>query len=169
MKEPEPGAPEKVQDGCVVTIRFSLFAQDGQELHQSPADDPLEYLHGAGNILPGLEEELTGQAVSHTFDLTLPPGKAFGEADPTKVQYVPRDAFPSDAALEVGMQFGAEDQDGSVVPVWVTEIEEDRVTVNGNHPLSDQTVRCEGEVLAIRSATAEELEHGHVHGEGHQH
>ena len=170
MEEPESGAaPTSVQDGCVVTIRFSLFSEDGEELHESPSDDPLEYLHGAGNILTGLEECLSGKAVSDTFDLVLPPDKAFGVSDPTKVQYVPREAFPSDAQLEVGMQFGAEDQDGTVVPVWITSVEADRVTINGNHPLSDQSLRCEGEVLAIRRATSEEIEHGHVHGEGHVH
>ena len=160
---------DTVESGQVVTVSFSLFDEAGEKLHETTADDPLVYLHGSGNILPGIEEGLAGRRISERFELVLPPEKAFGVSDPGKVQHVARDAFPSEGEVTVGMQFGADDQDGSVVPVWITDVEGDQVTINGNHPYSDLTLRCEGEVLAIREATAEETDHGHVHGEGHVH
>lgn len=151
--------------GTVVSLSYAMSAE-GEVLERSTAEEPMLYLHGAGAIVPGLERALEGKRVGDRLDLVLAPEDAFGEPDPERVQLVPRSAFPPELELEVGLQLGAEDESGEEVAVWITGIEGDEITVNGNHPLAGETLRFEVRVLEVRAASAEELEHGHPHGPG---
>jgi FKBP-type peptidyl-prolyl cis-trans isomerase SlyD len=158
-----PASNSRITRGTVVTLRYVMSCA-GERIEENDTNDPLVYLHGSDSIVPGLEQALEGRATGDVLDLELGPELAFGLTDPSKIEYLPRSAFPAEAELEIGMQFGAEDHEGREVAVWVTDIDAEQVCVNGNHPLVDQTLRFEVEVLGIRAATAEELEHGHPHG-----
>lgn len=163
-------APLTVAHGKVVSIHYTLKSDDGEVIDSSEGFEPLAYLHGSGNIVPGLEESLLGHAVGDEFSVSVPPEAGYGLRDEEGVQSVPRDAFPADAELEVGMRFAAEAPDGEVRPVWIAEVEGDTVTVDFNHPLAGSTLHFAVRVAAIRDATPEETEHGHPHGpDGHHH
>jgi FKBP-type peptidyl-prolyl cis-trans isomerase SlyD len=158
----------QVAQDTVVTLKYELRNSEGEVLEQ--ADEPLEYLHGGHQgMFPRIEEALTGKSAGESLEVYLQPVDAFGEYDDTLVQIEPRDKFPTD--LEVGMRFegGAEDGDGTVV-YTVTDIADGKVVVDGNHPLAGMALRFICTIESIRAATAEELEHGHVHGaHGHDH
>jgi FKBP-type peptidyl-prolyl cis-trans isomerase SlyD len=160
-----PDERSAIARGSVVTLSYAMSC-DGERIEETEPGEPLVYLHGSGALVPGLERALDGCTIGKRLDLVLGPDQAFGRSDPSKIEYLPRSAFPADAELELGMQFGAEDQNGDEVAVWITDIDGERVCVNGNHPLVDQTLRFEVEVLAVRAATAAELEHGHAHEDG---
>ena len=130
----------------------------------------LTYIHGHEQIVAGLEEALLGQASGAKMKVSVPPAKGYGERDPERVQAVPRSAFPADAPLSVGVQLHAEDEDGNPLDMTVLAMGDKEVTLDFNHPLAGSTLDFEIAVTAIREATAEELEHGHVHGPGgHDH
>lgn len=147
---------------CVVSIHYTLTNDTGEVMDQSQDGQPLSYLHGATGIIPGLEKELTGKVAGTKFQVTIAPDEAYGEHIPDMVQQVPRDAFPADIDIHPGMQFNAQSPNGPVM-VIVTAVEEDAVTVDGNHPLAGKTLHFEGTIESVRDATAEELDHGHVH------
>ncbi len=159
----------QVSKNSVVTLSFELSDSTGKLLEKS--DQPISYLHGGyDGIFPAVEEALEGLAEGGTVVVTLDPDNAFGEYEDELVRVEPRDAFPMDG-IEVGMQFqaGAEGSDDDEV-FTVTEITAESVVIDGNHPLAGQTLLFKGTVEGVRPATAEELGHGHVHGEhGHQH
>jgi FKBP-type peptidyl-prolyl cis-trans isomerase SlyD len=158
-----------IEPGSVVTLRYAMWNHaDGEKLDECDADDALVYLHGADNVPPGLERGLAGRRAGEKVELVLPPADAFGDPDPDAVQVVPRDEFPADAELVPGMAFGAfadEDETEEVV-IFVLNVSDDEVTVTANHPLAGLTLRYEVEVLAVRDARPEELEHGHPHEDG---
>lgn len=159
-----------IASGKVASIAFTLTNQAGETVGEVTVDEPVEYLHGQGNIVAGLEKALEGRLAGEELEVLVSPKDGYGEADPAKVQVVERSEFPPDMELEVGMQFGAEDEDGEEVVIWVTAIEGQRVTVSGNHPLAGETLNYRVKVLAVRAATRDELTHGHVHGpHGHHH
>ncbi len=151
-----------VSDNKVVSIHYTLTNDSGEVMDQSQEGEPLVYLHGAAGIIPGLEKELSGKAVGENFKATITPDDAYGERNQGMVQQVPRSAFPADIDIEVGMQFNAESPDGPM-SVSIAEVKDDTITVDGNHPLAGLTLHFEGSVEGVRDATAEELEHGHVH------
>ncbi|MDP2878023.1 MAG: peptidylprolyl isomerase [Sulfuricella sp.] len=159
----------QVSKNSVVTLSFELSDSTGKLLEKS--DQPISYLHGGyDGIFPAVEEALEGAAEGGTVAVTLDPDNAFGEYEDELVRVEPRDAFPMDG-IEVGMQFqaGAEGSDEDMV-FTVKEITAENVVIDGNHPLAGQTLLFKGAVEGVRPATAEELTHGHVHGEhGHQH
>jgi FKBP-type peptidyl-prolyl cis-trans isomerase SlyD len=159
----------QVSKNSVVTLSFELSDSTGKLLEKS--DQPISYLHGGyDGIFPAVEEALEGVAEGSTVAVTLDPDNAFGEYEDELVRVEPRDAFPMDG-IEVGMQFqaGAEGSDEDLV-FTVTEITAESVVIDGNHPLAGQTLLFKGTVEGVRPATAEELAHGHVHGEhGHHH
>jgi FKBP-type peptidyl-prolyl cis-trans isomerase SlyD len=149
----------------VVTIRYVLRVE-GEIIDQGE----LPYLHGYGNIIPGLEEALEGKKVGDSLQVSVPPEKAYGLEDPEGVRVIPRDQFPPDAPLEPGVQLFAQDENGQVLPFWIMEVEGDEVTIDFNHPLAGETLNFDVTISSIRAATQEELEHGHVHApEGHMH
>jgi len=163
-------SPISVADGHVVSIHYTLTLASGEVVDSSADREPLEYLHGHGNIVPGLEEQLTGRGVGDELDAVVPADKGYGEHDPAGVQVVPRDQFPPDVEIESGMQFQAQNEDGSAAILTVSKVEGDEVTVDLNHPLAGETLHFRIQVTAVRTATEEELTHGHVHGpHGHEH
>ncbi len=158
-----------VAAGKVVTLEYTLKDAEGKLLDQSGPGEPLDYLHGAHNIVPGLERKVQSRAVGDELDVVVDPIDGYGERQ-GEPQPVPRDAFPPDADLEEGTHFVAESEDGQMVPLWVVGVKDDEVIVDPNHPLAGMTLHFHVKVLAIRDATEEEKAHGHVHGpQGHAH
>jgi len=158
----------KIGHEKVVSIHYTLTNTEGTVLDSSSGGDPLAYLHGFGNIIPGLENALVGKAAGDKLSVTVDPDQAYGTRDERLVQEVPRAAFKGVDQLAPGMQFQAQGPEGTRL-VIVTQVAEDLVTVDANHPLAGQTLHFEVEVSEVREATAEELEHGHVHGPGGHH
>lgn len=162
-----------IADGDVVVMNYTLRSDEGKLIDASSLDDPMAYLHGADNIVPGLEKALLGQQVGFKAKVTVEPADGYGEGEDEPPDAVPRSAFPDDVEMEVGMHFMAEGPDNDYAPIWVVGIEGDKVLVASQHPLAGKTLHFEVEVLAVRAATEEELEHGHPHGAdghaGHEH
>lgn len=152
----------KIEDKCVVLFDYTLTDDDGDVIDSSEGYEPLAYLHGYGNIVPGLERELSGKQVGDKFTVSVSPEEGYGERNEALQQEVPRDRFVGIDDLTLGMQLNAEVEDGHVV-VTVVAIDDDVVTVDGNHPLAGVTLNFQIDVREIREATPEELEHGHVH------
>ena len=158
-----------IAEQSVVSIHYTLTNDAGETLDTSDGREPLVYLHGAQNIIPGLENELTGKNVGDSFDVTIQPEEAYGTVNPELVQTVPHSAFEGVEKVEPGMQFQARGDDGETQVITVTEVADSGVTVDGNHPLAGQVLNFSVRVEEIREATEEEIEHGHVHGPGGHH
>ncbi len=158
----------QVAKNKVVSINYTLTDDAHNVIDSSDGDEPLTYLHGSNNIIPGLENALTGKSVGDKLKVTVAPEEAYGERVEDMVQVVPRDRFEPDAELEVGMQFQTPTDD-SVSVVTITKVDADSVTVDANHPLAGLTLLFSVEVVDVRDASAEELSHGHVHGAGGHH
>lgn len=152
----------------VVQIHYTLTNNDGEVLDSSEGRGPLAYIHGIGNIIPGLEEALAGRVVGDKFQVTLAPEQAYGLRNDDLVQSVPRDAFQGVKEIQSGMQFQAQSPEGMQM-FTVIDVVEDQVVLDGNHPMAGVTLNFDVEVAGIREATAEELDHGHVHGPGGHH
>jgi len=151
-----------IGQNSVVSIDYELTNDAGELLDASPKSQPLTYLHGASNIIAGLENELTGKAVGSQFKVTVPPEQGYGTHQPQLVQTVPRDAFPDPDDIQAGMRFTAQSDNGTL-SVVVTGVTDDSVTVDANHPLAGQVLHFSVNVAAVRDATQEEIAHGHVH------
>lgn len=155
----------KIEKNVVVSVAYQVKLEDGVVVDQSTVEAPLDYLHGHNNLITGLEKELDGKVAGDKFSVTVSPEDAYGEHSDDLVQRVPADVFQGVEEIEVGMRFLA-DTDQGPIPVEVTEVDGDEVVVDGNHMLAGQTLTFDVEVVAVREATAEEAEHGHVHQEG---
>ena len=161
-------ATVQITKNVVATLEYTLKNDAGEVLDTSEGAAPLSYVHGAGSLIPGLENELEGKGEGDALQVRIPPEKAYGTHDPDMVQHVSRAQLP-DGDLEVGTQFQAESPEGILI-VRVVGIEGDRVELDANHPLVDVHLNFDVKVVGVREATAEEIEHGHVHGPGgHQH
>jgi FKBP-type peptidyl-prolyl cis-trans isomerase SlyD len=161
--------PMKIAANCVVSLDYSLHLGDGAIVDSSGDGEPLVYLHGSGQIIPGLERQLEGLATGDARQVTVAPKDGYGELDPKAVQEVDKQAF-GDRALTAGDEFIAVDDHENEIPVRIQSVQGEKVTVDFNHPLAGKTLHFDVTVAEIRAATAEELEHGHVHGpEGHGH
>jgi len=158
-----------IADGLVVTIHYRLTLDDGSIADESFGGDPLAYLHGAQNIVPGLESQLLGKKVGDACEVTVAPADGYGEYDPAAEQTVPKTAFPADMQLAPGMSFQTRGQNGRSMPVWIRSLKGDDVIVTQNHPMAGQRLHFKVEVLDVRRATNEEKKHGHVHGPGGHH
>lgn len=153
----------------VVSIHYTLTNDQGEVLDSSSGGEPLTYLHGAHNIIPGLENALVGKRQGDQLDVSIAPVDAYGEFRDELVQQVPRSAFQGVDEIEPGMQFHAQGAQGPVL-VTVTEVTADTVTVDGNHPLAGERLHFSVEITEVRPATEQELAHGHAHGaHGHDH
>ena len=151
----------------VVSITYELLDSNGNVLESSK--DPVSYLHGGyDNIFPRVEEELHGKSIGDTVEITLEPADAFGEYDEELVQMEPISAFPS-KDLKVGMQFEGEDESGEVILYTITNIDDGKVIVDGNHPWAGERVLFKATIADVRKAGEEEVSHGHVHGAGGHH
>ncbi|CAK5456690.1 FKBP-type peptidyl-prolyl cis-trans isomerase SlyD [Escherichia coli] len=157
----------KVAKDLVVSLAYQVRTEDGVLVDESPVSAPLDYLHGHGSLISGLETALEGHEVGDKFDVAVGANDAYGQYDENLVQRVPKDVFMGVDELQVGMRFLAETDQGPV-PVEITAVEDDHVVVDGNHMLAGQNLKFNVEVVAIREATEEELAHGHVHG-AHDH
>ena len=158
----------QIADDMAVLIQYKVSNDTGEVLDSSEGE-PLAYIQGQGEIVPGLEQALLGKSAGDKIQVTVQPALGYGEWDQQKVQTVPRDAFEEGADIQPGMRFQAQGDDGDVI-VTVTGVTQDEVTIDANHPLAGQTLNFDVEVVAVRECTPEELEHGHIHGpEGHHH
>lgn len=154
---------------AVVSIHYRLTNSAGEELDASSADQPMTYLHGFQNIIPGLENELAGKSAGDKLDVTVQPEDGYGPRRAELQQEVPRDAFPEPEKVVPGMRFTAESDQG-VMSVVIAAVNDETVTVDANHPLAGEVLHFSVSVEAVREATAEEISHGHVHGpDGHHH
>ena len=152
----------------VVSIHYTLRDNEGTTIDSSIGGEPLTYIQGIGNLIPGMEEGLEGGAVGQKFNLKVSPEKGYGVKNDQLIQKVPRSAFGTQD-IKPGMQFQTQGNHGAQV-VTVTHVGLDSVTVDGNHPLAGVELNFDVEVMNVRAATKEELDHGHVHGpEGHHH
>ena len=151
----------------VALIHFTLRNADSEVLDSTDSGEPMGYIHGIGNLVPGLEEELENKSAGDKFSVTVPPEKGYGLYYEKQIQKLPLAHF-GDNEVEIGMQFHADTPDGEQV-ITVTAIENEIVTVDGNHELAGETLRFDGEVVEVRDATDEEISHGHVHGTGGHH
>ena len=157
-----------IANNKVVSIHYHLTNDDGEVLDSSRGKEPLLYLQGRGNIIPGLENALIGKTVGDKLDVVVSPEQGYGEVNETLLQQVPKSAFPADHEIQIGQTFTAQGANGPF-QVEVTKIEEETVTVDANHPLAGVTLNFAVEVVEVRDATEQELAHGHVHAGGHDH
>ncbi len=159
----------QIAERTVATFHYTLTDDAGKVIDSSSGAQPLVYLHGAGNIVPGLEKALEGRSAGDKFDVVVGPEEGYGSPNEMLVQTVPREAFQGVDDIEVGMHFQAQTPQGAI-SVVISKIEDGMVTVDGNHPLAGQSLHFAVEVMDVRDASVEELAHGHVHGAGgHEH
>ena len=155
-----------IQTKKVVTIDYVLKDEKGELIDQSQ-DGSFCYLHGANNIIPGMEDALTGRTKGDEFKLVIEPKDAYGEYNPNMTQTVDRAMFDTNDDIKVGMQFQAQNEQGHMMMITVSKIDGDKITIDGNHPLAGETLHYDIKVVDIRDATDDELSHGHVHQHGH--
>ena len=159
----------KISSNSVVTINYVLRDESGNTLDSS-SDGSFSYLHGAGNIIPGLEKELVDKVANDELSVTIEPAEGYGERDPSMQQVVPKSMFDNPDDIAVGSQFHAATPEGDPMVITVTAVEGDDVTIDGNHPLAGVRLQFDVKVIDVREATAEEIAHGHAHGpDGHHH
>ena len=160
----------KIASGSVVGIDYSLHLGDGKVIDASAPGEPMTYLHGEGQIVPGLEAALEGLSVGEARQVVLSPDQGYGDHDPSGLQEVQRTAFPPGLEPKVGMELTAEGPDGEPVPFSVREVRPQSVVIDLNHPLAGKTLHFDVTVREVRVATPEEIAHGHAHGpDGHGH
>ena len=152
-----------VGDKLVVSIHYQLTDDEGNVLDSSEGREPLSYLHGAGNILPGLENALVGKVEGDSEQVRLEPEDGYGTIMDELIQKIDRSAFQGVENIEVGMTFQAQGPNGAIQHIVVKDIEGDEITIDGNHPLAGVALNFDVEVVGIREATDEEIDHGHVH------
>jgi FKBP-type peptidyl-prolyl cis-trans isomerase SlyD len=157
----------QIAQNAVVLMNYTLTDDKGQKLDSSDGT-PLAYLHGNGNLIPGLERELEGKSAGDKLSVKIAAADAYGEYDKALIQRVPRRALKGVGNLHVGMQLHTQSAHG-VRAVTVTQIQGDMVTIDGNHALAGQNLNFDVEIVEVRAATGEELAHGHVHGPGGHH
>jgi len=153
----------KIQDNCVVSIHYTLTDDQGEVIDSSEGREPLNYLAGAGNIIPGLERELVGCNAGDKKQVVVQPTDGYGEYTEELVQTLPRESFTGIDKIEPGMEFQAQTPTGQVQYVVVKDVSDDGVTIDGNHALAGKVLKFDVSVEAVREATAEEIDHGHVH------
>jgi FKBP-type peptidyl-prolyl cis-trans isomerase SlyD len=156
-----------VQDGQVVSMEYTLLV-DGEIVDSSVGHEPLEFLQGAGNIIPGLEEELYGMALGDSKRVVVQPEDGYGVIDPDAFIDIPRDQFPESIPLEEGVEIQVTDEQGTPMLARIDGVFEDHIRLDFNHELAGKELHFETKIVGLRDATDEENEHGHVHN-GHHH
>ena len=157
----------KASNDMVVTMHYTLTDDSGEVLDSSSGREPLAYLHGHGNIIPGLEQALEGQESGFQSKVTIAAADAYGERNDEAVVEADRDSFPEEMNPEPGMQVYAEGPEGPI-PFTIVAVDGDKVKLDANHPLAGKTLHFEVEITEIRQGSSEEIEHGHVH-DGNEH
>lgn len=158
-----------VSDKSVVTVHYKLTDDQGNVLDSSDGSQPMAYLHGAGNIIPGLEKALTGKGEGDSLKVRVEPAEGYGEVNPDGIKTIEKAAFEGVESVEVGMAFEAKAPDGTTQEIVVKKVEGDKVTIDTNHPLAGVALNFDIQIVGVREATEEELEHGHSHDGGHSH
>lgn len=158
----------QIADKKVASIEYTLRSDEGEVIDSSEGGAPLAYLHGVGNIIPGLEAALVGKQVGDSLEVRIEPEEGYGPVREELVQKVPMEAFSGVDNVAEGMRFEASTASGPI-SVVVTEVAGEEVTVDGNHPLAGQPLNFEVAVVEVRDATEEEVEHGHVHDGAAEH
>ena len=158
----------QITKDAVALIHYTLTDDEGATIDSSAGGEPLAYIHGNGNLIPGLERELEGKGEGDKLEVKILPVDGYGEFDKSLIQRVPRRSLKGVGNLHVGMQLHAQSERGTRA-VTVTQLAGDMVTLDGNHPLAGKNLNFKVEIVAIRAATEEELSHGHVHGPGGHH
>ena len=159
----------KVREDNVVSIEYTVQLEDGEVIDTSEGKEPLQYIHGHQMIIEGLEEALSSMEVGDTKEVVVPPEKAYGEYVEEAQEWLSKELFPADVRLAPGEILAAQDSEGGTVMLHIKEVEDDRVLVDYNHPLAGETLKFDVEIVDIRPATPQELEHGHVHGAHTEH
>jgi FKBP-type peptidyl-prolyl cis-trans isomerase SlyD len=154
--------PEKVEDGVVVSLDYTLTV-DGEVVDTSEDTEPIQFIQGQENIIPGLERELYGLSIGDDKEVIVPPQDAYGEVEPEDGMDVPRSEFPPEIPLEVGTGLQLRTQEGETVSAHIVSIGPETIRLDFNHPLAGKELHFAVKVIDLRPATSEELEHGHVH------
>jgi len=161
---------QTISEGKVVQLSYSLTNTKGELLDRADRNEPFTYLHGASQIVPGLEGALVGLKTGDTKKVKVEAAEGYGEVDADLQLTVKRTQFPADVDMQPGMQFETRGPDGTGMIFTIMGVTGDSVKIDGNHPLAGETLHFDVEVLEIRDATDEEKQHGHAHGpEGHGH
>lgn len=159
-----------IESKKVATIHYTLKNDAGETLDSSREREPLAYIQGIGNIIPGLEKALEGKAEGDNVEVTIKPEEGYGERNEQLIQSIPKTQFEQGVDLKPGMQVQGQTEDGRVQVFTITDVADEAVTIDGNHPLAGETLHFNVDVVDVRDAEAEELDHGHVHGPGgHEH
>ena len=158
----------QIAKNTVATIDYTLTDPKGQVIDSSQGKEPLAYLHGASNIIPGLESALEGKSKGESVNITVPPDRGYGPRDPNLVQPVPRSNFKGVTDIKAGMQFQAQTPAGPRI-VTILKVDPDNITVDANHPLAGMDLKFDVTVVDVREATQEEITHGHAHAPGGHH
>lgn len=160
----------QIAPNTVASLAYVLTDAQGNILDQADAQHPFVYLHGAHNIIPGLENALTGKQAGDELEVTIPPELAYGLKDDNLLQQVPRSMFAGadEEHIVPGAQFHAQTNTG-MQTIVITAVNGDTITIDGNHPLAGETLNFKVKVLEVRAATKDELSHGHAHGPGGHH
>jgi len=159
----------QIEPNSVVTLHYILKDNEGNIIDQSD-DGSFLYLHGAMNIIPGLENALTGKSAGDEISVTVSPEEGYGVKDPERIQEVPKEMFENSDEIAVGSQFHAQSPDGGAIVVTVTEVKDTVVVIDANHALAGIDLNFDVKVIDVRQASEEEMAHGHVHGpHGHHH
>jgi FKBP-type peptidyl-prolyl cis-trans isomerase SlyD len=160
----------QIAQHTVVTMTYTLTDDQGQVLDQADATQPFAYLHGADNIIPGLEKQLVGKQATDSLVVTVPPAEAYGEYDERMTQQVPRSMFAGipDEQIVAGAEFHAQTGAGNQT-IRIAAADENTVTIDANHPLAGVTLTFDVTIIDVRAASEEEVAHGHAHGQGGHH
>ncbi len=154
---------ETVKKDKVVALDYTLKLDDGNVVDTSEGREPLQYLHGHGTLIPGLEKELAGMEVGQEKEVVVSPAEGYGERVAADDVVLSVSDFPPDLTPTVGMGVYLESPTGQVKPFFITKVDEERVYLNENHPLAGETLHFTVRVVSVRDATPEEIAHGHVH------
>jgi FKBP-type peptidyl-prolyl cis-trans isomerase SlyD len=152
-----------IENNMIVNVHYTLKNNDGDILDSSEGSEPLIYLHGAENIISGLEKALAGKSEGDSLQVVVEPSEGYGEALPELIEAVGVAAFNGVESIEPGMTFETEAPDGTVHPVLVTKVEDDQVTIDGNHPLAGVTLNFDVQIVSVKHASEDEIAHQHVH------
>lgn len=156
-----------VQDGQVVSMDYTLRV-DGEVIDSSEGSSPLQFIQGSGNIISGLEQELYGMTLGESKNVIVQPEDGYGTLDPDAFIDVPRAEFPANIPMEIGTEIQVTDEDGTPMNARIDRVDDDNVTLDFNHPLAGKELHFDMKIVALRDATDEENDHGHVH-DGHHH
>jgi FKBP-type peptidyl-prolyl cis-trans isomerase SlyD len=158
----------KAAAGMVVTMHYTLTNDSGEVLDSSRGGEPLSYLHGHGNIIPGLEKALEGTTAGHKAMVSVPPTEGYGEKNPEAIFEAPREHFPPDMELKAGERVTADGPEGPIT-FMIVSVSDKGAVLDANHPLAGLTLHFDVEIVRVREATKDEIDHGHTHEGGHHH